>query len=211
MRRLLSALVCGLLTVGFLLTSSAPAQAQKVWDTPLPRIVRVAIRESPPGGAPDPRGRIIWVKTVLFQDYIKNVLPVEWYPSWHPEALKAGAIAVKMFAWYHDLNPVTMDGFTFDVDNSTNFQVYREGHRANTTDLAVDQTLYRAYVQSDGTIFELNYRAGKKDDPNWQYRNAQKMSQWGSEYWAARGKTDLEILQFYYLGRILVPVGQRRG
>lgn len=210
MRRLLCALCCGLLSVALLFGVAAPARAEKVWDTPLPRVVRVAIRESRPGSAPDPRGRILYVKTVLFDDYLKNVLPVEWFPDWHPESLKSGAIAIRMFAWYHALNPVTMDGFTFDVDNTTNFQTYREGHRDSSTSRAIDETRTLAYVQKNGEIFELNYRAGKKDDPNYQYRNAQKMSQWGSQYWAAKGKTSLQILQFYYEGRILVPVGQKR-
>jgi len=56
-------------------------------------VIRVAIR-----AGNDPRGPILWVQTIGFQQYCTDVLPNEWIPSWDPQALEAGAMAVKMFA-----------------------------------------------------------------------------------------------------------------
>ncbi|WP_206831985.1 SpoIID/LytB domain-containing protein [Alicyclobacillus fructus] len=178
--------------------------AQTIYNTSMPAVIRVAIRENNPSGEPDPRGRIMYVEAVPFTTYCEDVLPNEWFPSWHPEALKAGAMAVKMFAWYHHLHPVTIDGFTFDVDNTTNFQHFQEMSSQPTTNAAFQAIQKLAYTKPNGEIVELNYSAGYENDPNWQYRNAQKMAQWGSEYWARRGQTYLQILQFYYQNRALM-------
>lgn len=44
------------------------------------------------------------VKTLGFDEYTKCVLPNEWIPSWDEKALKAGAIAIKTYAWYNAEN-----------------------------------------------------------------------------------------------------------
>jgi peptidoglycan hydrolase-like amidase len=188
------------------------AIAQKpylITETPYPKIIRVAVRENNISGTSDPRGRIIYVMNVNFDQYIRDVLPNEWMPSWRLESLKAGALAVKMSAWYHHLHPVKISGYTFDVDNTVNFQIYRENTHQPITDAAFNSIDRLAFVERNGNIFELNYRAGYQNNPNWQYRNAQKMSQWGSQYWAERGRSYLQILQFYYEGRQLVQIPGR--
>lgn len=200
MKRILSLLV----SMAVLLSSTvAFAEHRTIYDTPYPTAVRVAIRESRPDGEPDPRGRILYVKEVPFDDYVVNSLPNEWVPSWQMESLRAGAMAVKMFAWYKLLHPITLDGWDFDLDNTTNFQTYREGNRFDETDAAHQQIRNQAYTLPDGTIVELNYRAGYERDPNWQYRNANMMAQWGSQYWAEQGYDMLRIMQWYYQGPVL--------
>lgn len=191
--------------LGLALPERAQA-AQTVNNTALPSVMRVAIRGLNPSGEPDPRGRIMWVQTIPFEQYCEDVLPNEWVPSWNIESLKAGAMAIKMFAWYHHLHPVTVDGFTFDVDNTVNFQHFRYYSRQPDTNAAFSAIRNYVYVKPNGEIIELNYRAGKKDDPNWQYRNAQKMAQWGSQYWALKGRNYEQILQFYYIDRNLKSV-----
>ncbi|WAH35736.1 SpoIID/LytB domain-containing protein [Alicyclobacillus dauci] len=178
--------------------------AQTIYNTSEPSVMRIAIRENNASGEPDPRGRINYVQAIPFGEYCRDVLPNEWFPSWNPESLKAGAMAIKMFGWYHHLHPVTIDGFTFDVDNTTNFQHFRYLSGQPTTNAAFNAIAGQAYAKPNGEIIELNYRAGYRDDPNWQYRNAQKMAQWGSQYWATRGQTYLQILQFYYVNRALL-------
>jgi len=199
--------ICILTLVLFsaLLVPSQTAQAEHltVWNTPYPASIRVAIREARPDGDPNPRGRIIYVKTVPFDQYVYDSLPNEWMPSWTQESLQSGAMAVKMFAWYKILHPTTLDGWTFDLDNTTNFQTYREGNRFAATTEAHDRIRDLAFTAADGTIVELNYRAGIREDPNWQYRNANMMAQWGSQYWALRDYNMLRILQWYYVGRTL--------
>jgi peptidoglycan hydrolase-like amidase len=200
LRRLLLCLCLGLTLLG-----AVPAYADHmtVFNAPYPTAIRVAIRESRPNGEPNPRGRILYVKTVPFDDYVQDSVPNEWVPSWDQEALQAGAMAVKMFAWYHVLHPTILDGWEFDVDNSTNFQTYREGNRFQSTNEAHWRVRNLGYALPDGTIVELNYRAGYEENPNWQYRNAQMMAQWGSQYWARQGWNMLRILQWYFEGRQL--------
>lgn len=186
------------------------AQAQEkytIYNTPYPSVVRVAVRETPPGGSePAPWGRILYVTEVPFDEYILDSLPHEWGPDWNANALDAGAIAVKMFAWYKTLNPTTLDGWTFDVDNTTNFQVYIPGNRYTTANDAQNRTRNMAYAMPDGEIVELNYRSGYEGDPNWQFRNANMMAQWGSKYWADQGYTPLQILQWYFEGRSYLQI-----
>jgi len=192
-----------LFSVVLLPPSAAQAEHMTVWVAPYPTSIRVAIREARPDGDPNPRGRIIYVKTVPFDQYVYDSLPNEWMPSWNQESLQSGAMAVKMFAWYKILHPTTLDGWTFDLDNTTNFQTYREGNRFAATTEAHDRVRDLAFTAADGTIVELNYRAGIREDPNWQYRNANMMAQWGSQYWAIRDYNMLRILQWYYVGRTL--------
>jgi len=127
----------------------------------------VYVREARPDGDPNLRGRIIYVKIVPFDPYVYDSLPNEWMPSWNQESLPSGAMAVKMFAWYKILHPTRLDGWEFDLDNTTNFQTYREGNRFMETTEAHDRVPNLAFIAADGTIVELNYRAGIREDPNW--------------------------------------------
>lgn len=197
--------VVSLLVFVSVLLAAVPAFAdhRTIFNTPFPSAVRVAIREARPDGDPNPRGRILYVKTVPFDDYVIDSLPNEWVPSWRGESLQAGAMAVKMFAWYKVLHPTKLDGWDFDLDNTTNFQTYREGNRYDATNQAYRAIRNVAYAMPDGTIVELNYRAGYEKNANWQYRNANMMAQWGSQYWAERGYNMLRILQWYFQGREL--------
>jgi len=179
-------------------------------SVPYPNFIRVAIRADRPGGTPDPAGRILYVTRVDFHEYIRDALPNEWFPSWHPNSLQAGALAVKMFGWYHTLHPTTLDGFTFDVDNTTNFQMYDPGHRSVDSEAAVDAALPLAFVEPDGRIVDINYRAGYQGGPNPEYRNENMMSQWGSQYLAeVERRNVLGIMQYYYRGRVIVRVPGR--
>lgn len=208
--RLLRRVLAGCAALLLALLPPTAVRAQNLAVTPYPNWIRIGIREMRAGGVPDPGARLLYVKQVDFNEYLRDVLPNEWFPGWPPASLQAGAVAAKMFAWYHTLNPVTMDGFTFDVDNTTNFQTYSEGHRSEESEAAVDATLPLAFVTSYGDIVDTNYRAGYPGSPNWEYRNADMMAQWGSQFLAERQRLSLvEILQFYYQGRILVRIPGR--
>ena len=66
-----------------------------------------------------------------FKEYVKGVLPNEWGMTWNEESLKAGAVAVKMYAW-------TMywgRGYVWDCTWS---QVYDPEIKYKRTDKAVD-------------------------------------------------------------------------
>ncbi|MCF8564808.1 hypothetical protein LLE49_08705 [Alicyclobacillus tolerans] len=179
----------------------ARVQAQTIYTTKEPTVVRVAIR-----AYNNPRGSILWVQTVGFQEYCSDVLPNEWMPGWPVESLKAGAVAIKMFAWYHTLHPVTIDGFTFDVDNTTNFQEFKYMTGTPATNAVIREMWPYAFTTPNGDINQLDYRAGFPLSANWFFGGSQMMSQWGSQYLATQGWTYLRILNFYYPGKFLLYV-----
>ena len=183
------------------LAQPMPALQHTLYNTPLPTTIHVAIR-----AGNNPRGAIQWVQTVSFQQYCRDVLPNEWYPSWNTQSLLAGAQAVKMFGWYHRLHPVTIGGFTFDVDNTTNFQQYRYMSGMPATDQAVANTWNMAYTAPNGGITPLDYRAGIPDNANWSMEHSQHMAQWGSQYWALTGWSNSQILGFYFTGRSFLSI-----
>ncbi len=178
-------------------STKAPAQEiNTIYNTAYPSVIRVAIR-----AYNNPSGPILWVQTVGFQEYCSDVLANEWIPSWNPEALRAGAIAVKMFAWYHSLHPVTASGWIYDVDNTTNYQEFKYQSGTYQTDLAVRDTWRMAYTPANGEILPLNYRSGIPFNANWSFIGSNFMSQWGSEYWASTAKMSyLNILALFYRG-----------
>ena len=174
----------------------ATAQIHTIANTAYPSVIRVAIR-----AYNNPVGPILYVQTVGFQQYCADVLPNEWFPTWNPQALRAGAVAIKMFAWYHALHPVTVGGFTFDVDNTTNFQQFKYLSGRSNTDQAVKDTWKMVFVPPNGEIKELPYRAGFPNRANSAFLQSGIMSQWGSEYWAQTANlTFSSILGMYYPG-----------
>jgi len=177
----------------------ADAQIHTVYNTSMPSVIRVAIRPFN-----NPFGPIEYVQTVGFREYCEDVLPNEWMPSWNTESLRAGAIAIKMFAWYHTLHPVTTEGWTYDVDNTTNFQEYKYKSGRPRTDRVVRETWNLVYAPPSGEIRPLNYRAGFPHSPNWQFVGADLMAQWGSEYWSRIARlTYPQVLRLYYPGHTL--------
>ena len=45
-----------------------------------------------------------YIQTVDFKTYVKVVMPAEWPPAWLPEVLRAGAVAIKQYAWYYTMH-----------------------------------------------------------------------------------------------------------
>jgi len=123
-------------------------------DLPLPATIRVRVTGYPYCDTE----REYTVETVDFKQYAKNVLPNEWGAQWPYESLRAGAMAVKMYAW----SIIAAGGKWPDADvyDSTCDQVYIPAISYASTDKAVDftwnwrltrgeqllRTYYRAYV-----------------------------------------------------------------
>lgn len=167
-----------------------------IYNTSYPSTIRVAVRANN-----NPVNPILYVQTVGFEQYCEDVLPNEWIPSWNPQALRAGAIAVKMFAWYYTQHPTTEQGFTYDVDNTTNFQTFKFLSGQYATDTAVQQTWNMVFVPPNGAIGQLNYRMGIPYSNNNAYIGTRIMSQWGSEYLGSKAHLSFgNILRMYYPG-----------
>ena len=99
---------------------------------------RVAARLTPPATIRVYRTDSDTVEVVPFRDYLKHVLPNEWVPTWSPAALKAGAMAVKSYAWYWVSVGGKQVSLGADVKDNTDDQVYDPNVSYASTDAAVD-------------------------------------------------------------------------
>jgi len=216
-RRLASrlALACMLLVVvltlaappaGAATTTATLASATATQITPTssltpPATIRVA-RRFP---ANDPTGVIVAVDTVDFRTYCVRVLSHEWAPpsAFSDEALRAGALAVKAYAWYWATRPTKLSdvaAWGANVDDTTNYQEYMDWDYGQRYQDAVDST-WGAALTRDGQIFEASYYAGSYSG---SATDGNHMTQWGSQFWAAQGKDHQWILGYYYPGTQLV-------
>ncbi|MFC4908506.1 SpoIID/LytB domain-containing protein [Actinomadura gamaensis] len=137
------------------------------------------------------------VDRVNFKYYVKNVLPNEWVSSWPRESLRAGAMAVKSYAWWWAMHSTrkTSGGQCFDVYDNTSSQVYKPGSAKASTNAAVDAT-WGVRMNRGGSIFMAQYCSTSTACGAW--RNGDWMSQYGSRDKANAGWSYSRILKAYY-------------
>ncbi|MCX7996502.1 MAG: hypothetical protein N2691_01935 [Patescibacteria group bacterium] len=145
---------------------------------------------------------VVRVDTIPFKDYVRNVLPNEWISTWHPEALKAGAIAVKNYGWrkkvvgarsylqsMHNLDKPP------DITDTTCDQVYLPNTSRPSTDAAVE-AIWDYRITRNNALLANFYLATEAQCLASPYQPC--MPQWGTQYRALEGKTWQEIVQLYY-------------
>jgi Stage II sporulation protein/FG-GAP-like repeat len=104
------------------------------------------------------------ITDVPFEQYLDNVLPNEWEASWDSDALKAGAVAVRSYAWYWVTHYGGYVGSTkssstcFDVTDDSLFQNYDPGSAYSTTTAAIVATRQVA-ARVGGKILQTSYRS----------------------------------------------------
>lgn len=137
------------------------------------------------------------VKTVDFKSYVKHVLPGEWDPlsRAYPDALRAGAMAIKMYAWYW----IERGGKWSDADvyDSVCDQVYNPSIAYESTNKAVDYT-WGWTMTRDDQIFQA-YHLQSCNPPRC-------MGQRESLKKAIEGLTWDEIIEYFYPGSTLKPL-----
>ena len=80
------------------------------------------------------------MEVIDFNHYVKGVLPPEWWINTNSEALRAGAIAIKMFAWSHVIIPKRSSNKAYLLDTPSD-QVYDPDYsHGSETDNAVDNS-----------------------------------------------------------------------
>jgi hypothetical protein len=145
---------------------------------------------------------VIRVDTIDFKEYVKNVLPNEWISSWHPEALKAGAIAAKNYGWrkmnvgarHYLKNMHNLDKYPDIVDNTCD-QRYIANTKRASTNAAVD-AIWDYRITRNGNLLNNFYLATEAQCLNSPYQPC--MPQWGTQYRALEGKTWQQIVEQYY-------------
>lgn len=172
-----------------------PRPIPSSFGTP-PATIRLGITGSPDCVVPS-LYEPIHVVEMPFTDYLRNVLPNEWVPSWPDASLDAGAVAVKQFAWYTAViqRKWSGQGYTFDLLDSTCDQHYVGGSYGPSTDAALQRT-WGLSLTRDGKLFPTYYRA-------WDYQCVRSnsddcMGQHGTEERARASMTGIQILLDYY-------------
>ncbi len=146
------------------------------------------------------------VEVVPFRDYVKHTLPNEWIPTWSAASLKAGAMAIKSYAWYWVSRGGKQGALGADVKDNVDDQVYDPNVSYASTDAAVDAT-FNYVLSRNGALFQTQYCAGAYSGEQsgacpWA---GSYMTQWGSAYYSDRGKPWGWILEFYYSGARVSP------
>jgi hypothetical protein len=133
-------------------------------------------------------------KEIPFKDYVKGVLPSEWYSSWGEESLKAGAVAAKMYGWatYERL------GYVWDCNYH---QVYKPWYRTEAADKAVDDTWDWILVNQNGIVktYYDDYPAACRS------RGHECMSQWWTFEMGQAGYSWVWMLTQSYQGILVNP------
>ena len=137
-----------------------------------------------------------YVKTVNFNEYVKNVLPKEWGSGWQYEAYEAGAIAVKMYGWFfivhHFYTTLQADVY----DDAIHNQVYVPGSANSYESSAVDDTFHYIMVDGTGNIFAARHVAGTPGAHGESHTGL--MFQNGTQWLALNGWTHFDICRYYY-------------
>ena len=89
-------------------------------------------------------GYIRPINHVHIEDYVKGVVPKEMPALWHPEALKAQAVAARTYAAHHQSKL---------IDDTISYQVYGGAEGDSRTDSAIEQTAGMV-LKHDGEIIE---------------------------------------------------------
>ena len=183
-------------------------------DVP-PETIRIYRRHEEDGNADRSCER--QVDVLPLEDYVKGVLPHEWYPSWHVESLKAGAVVIRSYAWGWIIRGGKYD--CADLDDTARSQVYRDDRDARAS-AAVDATRGEA-VERDGEVVQSEYSAENGDPTEFgvdeplctgreRRGHGRGLCQWGSQRWATeRGESYDWMVEHYYpgarLGRARAP------
>ncbi|MCP9471384.1 MAG: SpoIID/LytB domain-containing protein [Nitrospira sp.] len=94
---------------------------------------------------------LLVVNHVDLEEYVKGVLPGEVNSSWHPEMLKAQAVAARTYALYHHMLSGSRD---YDVVAGTQDQVYRGRRGVDArVEQAVDSTKGEVVTYEDAPIY----------------------------------------------------------
>lgn len=136
------------------------------------------------------------VDVVDFKQYVKHVLPNEWSAGWHQESLRAGGMAVKMYAW--SVIALAYKWPDADVWDSTCDQVYNPNFERASTNRAVD-AIWDYVASVNGLLLHASYRAHYSQCIS-ANKEGRCMGQWDSKYMADEGYTWEEILLHFYEG-----------
>ena len=148
------------------------------------------------------------VDTVPFRRYVEIVMAGEWGAENPREALAAGAVAVKQYAWYYAMagnwRGGSVGGRCYDVRDSTADQVYRPAtkvpaarHLAAVAE-SWSVTVRKPNGTSRGRFFATQYNNGSDYRRCGTGLTGHTLRQVGASSCAAAGYSFRQILRLYY-------------
>jgi hypothetical protein len=102
-------------------------------------------------------------EVVPFKIYVEKVIASEWGPRTAVAALRAGAIAIKQYAWYfamHWRGKSDPKGHCYDVTDSSGDQVYRASRAPSAEQRAAVNATWWVSLRKGDTFFMTGYRPG---------------------------------------------------
>lgn len=130
------------------------------------------------------------INRVDFEEYVKGVVPAEVSSAWHPEMLKAQAVAARTYALYQQMLSATRD---YDVAATVQDQVYRGKQGIDAGILrAVEETKGLVVTYEDAPIYAAfsSTAAGLTEDA---------MNVWSKEYPYLKGvECPFDLTSPYY-------------
>lgn len=130
------------------------------------------------------------INRVDFEEYVKGVVPAEVSSAWHPEMLKAQAVAARTYALYQQMLSATRD---YDVAATVQDQVYRGKQGIDAGILrAVEETRGLVVTYEDAPIYAAfsSTAAGLTEDA---------MNVWSKEYPYLKGvECPFDLTSPYY-------------
>ncbi|MCQ2420025.1 MAG: peptidoglycan-binding protein [Clostridia bacterium] len=133
--------------------------------------------------------------TLPFNDYLKNVLSSEVYPTWEPAALEANLLAIASYV----LNRIYTDyyrsrGYDFDITSTTAYdQQFVSGRNIYENISRLVDENFAEYLRRVGFVEPLAAKFC-----NGVTTTCDGLSQWGSQELAQQGLDAEAILRTYY-------------
>ncbi|MGA3056473.1 MAG: SpoIID/LytB domain-containing protein, partial [Candidatus Limnocylindrales bacterium] len=142
------------------------------------------------------------VQTVDFKTYVKVVMAPEWSGTWPQEVMRAGAVAIKQYAWYYTMHyrGITGTGGCADVYDNNNDQIYQPETRTPTAQQiqAVDST-WPESILKNGAFILTGYRSGDPSMGCGQDADGYHLYQASASHCASGANmTGEQILHVYY-------------
>jgi preprotein translocase subunit SecG len=139
------------------------------------------------------------VETVDFKTYVKVVMPAEWPSTWSQEVLRAGAVAIKQYAWYYTMTwrGGTATGGCYDVRDDSNDQIYSPTRTQYANQIQAVESTWSESITKSGSFVFTGYRPGTNVACGAD-ADGYHLFQRSALNCAIDGKTGEQILDIYY-------------
>jgi predicted secreted Zn-dependent protease len=142
------------------------------------------------------------VEAVDFMTYVKVVMPAEWPSTWHQEVLRAGAVAIKQYAWYYTMHyrGGTGTGGCYDVSDTSNDQLYSPTRTQYANQIQAVESTWSESITKGGAFVFTGYRPGTNVacGADAHTLGGNYLMQRSALNCALDGKTGEQILEIYY-------------